>query len=120
MNLGFSKLKSLFDGKAAAATTPLPDFTGTAYGGAAAFGSLPDDNGNIGGLPNYGGEFDSLPSDYGAYSNLAPSGATKKGKFNRKKFKQGAEAAAGQPDITQGMQPAQPFRMTGGLLGGMR
>lgn len=120
MNLGFSKLKSLFGGKSAAGAAPLPEFSGTSYGGAAAFGGLPDDYGNIGGLASYAGEFDSLPSDYGAYSNIEPTSPSKASW--KKKLKKGlaSREEQQQPDITQGMQPVQPFRLTGGLLGGMR
>lgn len=112
MNLGFTNpFRRQLSGQ------QLPSYSGTAYGD---FGGV-DDYGNAGGLPSYAGEFDSLPADYGAYSGSAPApSAPKKRKKGLKQGLAAASAMGEMPDITQGMQPVQPFRMTGGLLGGMR
>jgi len=85
---------------------------------------LPTYDAHMGSYGEMGGA-DYLPQlpGYDPLSATMTGTPPKKGKFNKKKLKQGMEAAAamGSPtDITQGMQPVQPFRMTGGLLGGMR
>jgi len=118
MNLGFGGLKKLFGGGTTQApgATPIPQFAGTSYGGADAFGGTADDNGAVGGLPNYSGEFDSMPSDYGNYSSMPlPTGAPDKPGMNKKKLKKGLQgfaATSGAEGISQGMPMVKPFELT--------
>jgi hypothetical protein len=86
---------------------------------------LPTYDAHMGSYGEMGGA-DYLPQlpGYDPLSATMTGVAPKKGK-GKKMLKKGlagaaAMADAGMPDITQGMQPVQPFRMTGGLLGGMR